>query len=133
MSNQFDDHDIDNNPTEPILPKDNTNMKGRSSYGMFQSLQVSNNNKSGKVNSLTEDEMDKKEQQKLNNSIKGNEKSVSIFKLQFALRDCSDVCTIIIGILASLALGTNAMIFELLLGNSINNLSLAGKIVEGKH
>ena len=108
-------------------------MKGRSSYGIFQSLQVSNNNKSGKVNSLTEDEMDKKEQQKLNNSIKGNEKSVSIFKLQFALCDCSDVCTILIGILASLALGTNAMIFELLLGNSINNLSLAGKIVEGKH
>lgn len=85
------------------------------------------------MNSLTEDEMDKKEQQKLNNSIKGNEKSVSIFKLQFALCDCSDVCTILIGILASLALGTNAMIFELLLGNSINNLSLAGKIVEGKH
>ena len=35
MSNQFDDHDVDNNPNEPILPKDTKSMNGRSSSEMF--------------------------------------------------------------------------------------------------
>ena len=91
---------------EEILPKDE--MEQVSSSGMYQTFHVSNDSvKASQENSY----------------VPPPKKGVSIFKLQFALCDCHDLIIIFIAVLASLALGTNAMIFEYLLGKSINHLT----------
>ena len=91
---------------EEILPKDE--MERVSSSGMYQTFHVSNDSvKASQENSY----------------VPPPKKGVSIFKLQFALCDCHDLIIIFIAVIASLALGTNAMIFEYLLGKSINHLT----------
>ena len=91
---------------EEILPKEE--MAQTSSSEVYQALHVTNNSN----NNMTSQTY-----------VAPIRKGVSIFKLQFALCDCHDLIIIFIAVLASLALGTNAMIFEYLLGKSINHLA----------
>ena len=55
------------------------------------------------------------------NTIKS--KSISIFKLQFALATSSDVCVIIVASFMSIFMAVQGIAFEILLGLSINTLS----------
>ena len=91
---------------EEILPKEE--MAQTSSSEVYQALHVTNNSN----NNMTSQSY-----------VAPIREGVSIFKLQVALCDCHDVIVIFIAVLASLALGTNAMIFEYLLGKSINHLA----------
>ena len=101
---------------EEILPKENEQI---SSSQLYQTFHIENaTNKQKGSSSLIEEKDDSQ-----STYIPPKQKSVSIFKLQFALCDCHDIIIIFIAVIASLALGTNAMIFEYLLGKSINHLT----------
>lgn len=108
MSSQLDNQAINenNNLTEPILPEGESTDNSIHQFETFE---------------ITRDSIGKNKKPR---KIKYSQKiSVSVFKLQFALCDSKDILMICIGIIASMLISANSVLFEFLLGNSINHLS----------
>lgn len=107
MSSQFDSQQTSQNTSlsEPILPETESSDN---SFHQIETLEITRNS------------IKTKKPKKIKYSQKV---SVSVFKLQFALCDSKDIIMIIIGIIASILISANSILFEFLLGNSINHLS----------